>query len=292
MKIRTINRTVPIQNLHGYGFVRDYYIRTTHYRKDATLPEYDLLADLYDLEYVHDYDVPFWLSLAESAGGPIVEWGAGTGRLAIPLARTGFDVTGVEVSGEMVARGRERSEIVEWVQGDMRTANLRRKYALGICAFNSLLCLLSVGDALAFLRNAREHLESGGRLGIEVSAFSPEELVDPPGGPRLQHDFTRELPDGRLERFSVSRYDAASQLLAMRLFYELYGTSGKLRERRVQDLTIRVTWRDELDLMLRLVGFEVEAVYGGFEGEPFTAASDHLVVITRPLQVVSGARSE
>jgi SAM-dependent methyltransferase len=210
-----------------------------------------------------------------------VEWGAGTGRLAVPLSEAGFDITGVEVSRRMVARGRLKSEAIKWVQEDMRTAKLGRRYRLAICAFNSFLCLLNVEDALAFLRNVREHLEAGGILGIEVSAFSPEELVDPPGGPRLHHDFTRELPDGRLDRFSVSRYDAASQLLAMHLFYELYGASGELREKRVHDLTIRVTWPDELDLMLRLAGFEVEAVYGGFEGEPFKAESDHLIVLAR-----------
>ena len=245
------------------------------------MPEYDALADLYDLEYAHDYDLPFWLAVADREGDPIVEWGAGTGRLAVPLSEAGFDVTAVEVSGSMVARGSEKSEIVEWVQGDMRTANLGRKYALGICAFNSFLCMLSVEDALVFLRNARDHLLPDGLLGIEVSAFSPEELVDPPGEPRLQHDFTRDLPDGRLDRFSQSRYDTASQLLVMRLFYELYGASGKLRDRRVHDLSIRVTWRDELDLMLRLAGFEVEAVYGGFEGEPFTSESDHLIMLVR-----------
>jgi SAM-dependent methyltransferase len=228
-----------------------------------------------------------WLSVADREGDPIVEWGAGTGRLAVPLAEAGFDVTAVELSEKMVERGREKSETVEWVHADVRSAALRRRYALAICAFNSFLCLSSVEDALAFLRNAREHLEPGGMLGIEISAFSPEELVEPPGGPRVQHDFTRELPDGRLDRFSVSRYDAASQLLAMRLFYEL---SGALEERRAHDLTIRVTGRDELGLMLRLAGFEVEAVYGGFEGEPFESGSDHLIVLARPLSVVSDLR--
>ncbi len=250
--------------------------------KDAALPEYDPLADLYDLEYTHDYDVSFWLALAGREGGPIVEWGAGTGRLAVPLAGAGFDLTGVEASERMVERGREKSGAVEWVRGDMRGAKLGRRYGLAVCAFNSFLCLLSVDDALAFLRNAREHLEPGGLLGIEVSAFSPEELVDPPGGPELRHDFTRDLPDGgKLARFSVSRYDAASQLLAMRLFYELYDASGELEERRAHDLTIRVVGRAELELMLRLAGFQVEAVYGGFKGEPFVAGSDHLIVLAR-----------
>jgi hypothetical protein len=133
------------------------------------------------------------------------------------------------------------------------------------------------------LRNAREHLEPGGLLGVEVSAFSPEELGDEPGGPSLRHDFTRELPQGRLERFSVSRYDAATQLMRMRLFYEMYDREGRLESKRMHELTIRVVGRGELELMLRLASFEVEAVYGGFEGEPFSAGSDHLIALARSL---------
>ena len=243
--------------------------------------EYDPLSDLYDLEYTHDYDLPFWLSLAAREAGPLVEWGAGTGRIAAPLSTAGHDVTAVELSGPMAERGEPKTESVEWIVGDMRDVDTGRRYGLAVCAFNSFLCLKSVDEALAFLRNAREHLVPGGLLGIEVSAFSPEELVDPPGGPALRHDFTRWLPDGRLERFSVSRYDAATQLMEMRLFYERYDVAGTLETRRAHDLTIRIAHRDELELMLRLAGFEVEAVYGGFEGEPFTSASDHLIMLAR-----------
>ncbi|MBA3473021.1 MAG: class I SAM-dependent methyltransferase [Rubrobacter sp.] len=247
------------------------------------MPEYDPLADLYDLEYDHDYDLPFWLALAEREGGPVVEWGAGTGRLATPLAGASLDVTAVEVSQNMVEKGREKGDAIEWVRGDMRYVKLGGRYGLAVCAFNSFLCLLSVDDALAFLRNAREHLEPDGLLGIEVSAFAPEELCEREGGTALRHDFTRErgTPGRTLERFSVSRYDAASQLLRMRLFYELYGRGGDLENKRAHDLTIRIVGRGELELMLRLAEFEVEAVYGGFEGEPFTAGSDHFIILAR-----------
>jgi SAM-dependent methyltransferase len=248
--------------------------------KEKSLPEYDPLADLYDLEYGHDYDLPFWLAVAGREGGPIVEWGAGTGRLVIPLAEAGLDVTAVEVSEAMVERGRDKSGAVEWIRGDMRSTELGRQYGLAICAFNSFLCLLNLEDALAFLRNAKEHLVPGGLLGIEVSAFAPEELRDD-CGLGLRHDFTRELPSGRMERFSVSRYDAATQILAMRLFYEMYGPEGRLESKRMHELIIRVVVRGELELMLRLAGFEVEAIYGGFEGEPFTAGSDHLIALAR-----------
>ena len=245
------------------------------------MPEYDSLANLYDLEYAHDYDLPFWHSLAEREAGPVIEWGAGTGRIAAPLSTAGHDVTAVELSGPMVERGEPKTESVEWIVGDMRDVDTGRRYGLAVCAFNSFLCLKSVDEALAFLRNAREHLVPGGLLGIEVSAFSPEELVDPPGGPALRHDFTRRLPEGRLERFSVSRYDAATQLMEMRLFYERYDAAGTLENRRAHDLTIRIAHRDELELLLRLAGFEVEAVYGSFEGELFTSTSDHLIMLAR-----------
>jgi SAM-dependent methyltransferase len=251
--------------------------------KEQPLPEYNPLADLYDLEYAHDYDLPFWLALAGREGGPVVEWGAGTGRLSVPLAEAGFDVTAVEASEAMIEQGRAKSGAVEWVHGDMRSVKLGRRYRLGVCAFNSFLCLRSQEDALAFLRNAREHLELGGLLGIEVSAFSPEELSDAPGGSSLRHDFTRELPWGTLERFSVSRYDAATQLLSMRLFYELYDQEGNLENKRMHELAIRIVGCGELELMFRLAGFEVESVYGGFEGEPFAAYSDHLITLARPL---------
>ena len=243
---------------------------------------YDPLADLYDLEYGHDYDVPFWLALADQENGPGVEWGAGTGRIAVPLAAAGHEVTAVELSGAMVERGTKKNEGVRWVPGDMRTARLDRRYGLAVCAFNSFLCLLTPDDALSFLRNAREHLEPGGLLGIEVSAFTPEELAEDPGGPSLRHDLARDLPDGgRLDRFSLSRYDAASQIMEMRLFYEASDASGGQKSSRAHDLAIRTANRDELLLMLRLAGLGVEAVYGGFDAEPFTAESDHLIVLAR-----------
>src|SRR5215213_9297781 len=251
--------------------------------KEHPLPEYDPLAGFYDLEYSHDYDLPFWLALARREGGPLVEWGAGTGRLSLPISEAGFDVTAVETSKAMIEKGREKGGAVEWVHGDMRNVGLEKRYGLGICAFNSFLCLLSQEDALAFLQNAHEHLEPDGLLGIEVSSFSPEELAEVPGAPTLRHDFARELPQGGLlERFSVSRYEAATRLLRMRIFYELYNREGKLEDKQAHELSIRTVERGELELMLKLAGFGVEAVYGGFEGEPFTAESDHLVALARP----------
>lgn len=246
------------------------------------MPEYDPLADLYDVEYDHDYDIPLWMELADREPGPVIEWGAGTGRVASALADAGHDVTAVEVSETMVARGREKGS-AEWLLADMRSATLEQRFGLAICAFNSFLCLTTPDDALTFLANAAAHLEPGGLLAVEVSAFRPEELAAVPGGPILQHDLTRGLfGGGTLERFSVSSYDAAEQLLSMKFFYELYDSENTMYEHRSGSLQIRPTTRDELTLMLRHAGFTVEEIHGGFDGEPFTAESDHLIVLARP----------
>lgn len=255
-------------------------VRAAKRARHATYPaEYDPLHDLYDLEYGHDYDLPFWLALAGREDGPVVEWGAGTGRLAAPLSEAGHAVTAVETSGPMIELGLKRASNVKWVHGDMRSTRLKEQFGLAVCAFNSFLCLRSIDGALMFLRNARDHLASGGMLGIEVSAFSPDELS---AGPEQRHDFTRSLPDGgRLERLSTTRYNPATQIMHMHLFYELYGADGAMTNKRTHELAIRITGAAELELMLWLTGFEVEEVYGGFEGEPFDERSDHLIVLAR-----------
>src|SRR3712207_5781872 len=165
---RLSSRPYPSNTSARSRIFPDNYIRTDRIQiKDAPLPEYDPLADLYDLEYPHHYDVPFWLALAERERGPIVEWGAGTGRIAIPLAEAGFEVTAVELSERMVEVGRKKGGSVQWVSGDMRSAKLGRRYKLAVCAFNSFLCLLKVADALAFRSEER-------RVGKECrSRWSP-----------------------------------------------------------------------------------------------------------------------
>ena len=74
------------------------------------MPEYDPLADLYDFEYDHAYDLYLWLKLAECKSESVIEWGAGTGRISAPRAEAGHTVTAIELSEPMVGRGRAKGE--------------------------------------------------------------------------------------------------------------------------------------------------------------------------------------
>lgn len=108
---------------------------------------YDPLAELYDLQYAHYRDdLAFYTRLADDYGGPVLELGAGTGRVSAALARAGHEVAALEPSSEMIARGRRRLEDmgltnVTYHQGDMRHTRLGRTFPLVIAPFNTLMHL-------------------------------------------------------------------------------------------------------------------------------------------------------
>ena len=79
---------------------------------DAPSPApYDDWADLYDKVYAYlDYDLDFWLGQANAAGGPVLEMGCGTGRVALALADAGFDVTGVDISPRMIEQAKAKAK--------------------------------------------------------------------------------------------------------------------------------------------------------------------------------------
>ena len=97
------------------------------------MADFDRFARFYDLDYdSFQDDVPFYLGLAEHAGGPLLELGCGTGRLLVPLARAGFEITGVDLSegmlqvarGKVAGLGRAAAGRIALVQGDISTLDL------------------------------------------------------------------------------------------------------------------------------------------------------------------------
>ncbi|MBM4364353.1 MAG: class I SAM-dependent methyltransferase, partial [Deltaproteobacteria bacterium] len=109
----------------------------------------------YDRAYAdRSADVAYYVALARARGGPILEYGVGTGRVALPLARAGFDVVGVDRSGPMLARLRERLALeprdvaarVRVRSGDFRSLSLSRRFPLVIAPFNALLHLHELDD--------------------------------------------------------------------------------------------------------------------------------------------------
>src|SRR5437762_1630373 len=125
----------------------------------------------YDLVFTPDQsDVPFYTGLARACGGPVLEIGIGTGRVALPIARSGISVVGIDRSEEMLAaletkiRREKLSRRVRAERADMRDFDLRRKFPLVIVPFRAFLHNLTTADQIACLEACRRHLAPGCEL--------------------------------------------------------------------------------------------------------------------------------
>lgn len=236
----------------------------------------------YDLAYSSfTEDIDFWVGQAKRYGGPVLEVACGTGRVAIPLAREGFEVTGLDLAESMLERAQVNSEAegldIRWVQSDMRDFSLGTTYPLIICPYQSMSRLLFVEDMERCLAAVREHLEVGGRFIMEVYNPSLEILSrsEDERSPFLEY----EHPDGdgtvRVE-FS-SRYDQATQVLHLTLHYSIPGVSGEPTEH----VSNRMYFPQELDALLKYNGFEVMEKYGDFEGKGFESGDNHQILVCR-----------
>lgn len=135
----------------------------------------------------YEADLPLWRELAGQSGGPILEVGAGTGRLALELARAGHDVTALEIDRDLLGALDERAGNgnVETICADARSFELgRRDFGLCIAAMQTVQLLGGPAGRVAFLRRARAHLRPGGRLACAiVTAPEPFDCADGPDGP-------------------------------------------------------------------------------------------------------------
>jgi SAM-dependent methyltransferase len=244
-------------------------------------------ADYYTSAYRRRIDdVQFYVGLAERFGGPVLEYGVGNGRIALPLARHGIQVTGVDHSPAMLADLRERliaepREIrarVKVRRGDMRSVRLHRRFPLIACPFNAALHLYARDDVERFLANVRAHLSPGGLFVVDLAMPSLADLLRPPTraypAPRFRYPGTGEIVKYR-ERYD---YDCVRQILFVSTEFEPVEHPEK---GWVVPLAHRQFFPREWEALLYYNGFAVERVEGDFHGGPLVQSSDVMVWYAR-----------
>ncbi len=229
---------------------------------------YDPIAGIYDpwsASVVED--VEFYVEEALASGGPVVELGVGTGRIAVPIARAGIPVIGVDLSPGMLAVARgyaERegvSELVDLRLGDMREPPVAGPVPLVVIPFRSLLHMTDDGERLRALRAARDLLEDDGRLIFDVFAPSAEDITE-------THGRWLEREPGIFER---ADWDAATRTLQLSVRSGSTGVSFDLH------------WltAPEWDAVIAQAGLELEVVYGWFDRKPYAGDEDTIWVCRR-----------
>jgi SAM-dependent methyltransferase len=199
--------------------------------------------------------------LTEIAGsGRALELGVGTGRIALPLARRGVSVHGIDLSEAMVARLREKpgAHDVGVTIGDFAGTSVEGSFSLAYVVFNTIMNLTTQAEQVACFRNVSAHLEAGGCFVVEVMV---PELRRLPPGERFR------VFDASENHWGVDEYDVATQSLAS---HHLEVADGRLER---FSAPYRYVWPSELDLMAELAGMALRERWGGWRREPFTSES-------------------
>ncbi|MEO1352523.1 MAG: class I SAM-dependent methyltransferase [Cyanobacteria bacterium J06635_15] len=238
------------------------------YFDESVASTYDDDVDSFNLEAV-DPVVDF---LAELVGsGSALEFGIGTGRIALPLTMKGVNVHGIDLSKAMLTKLAEKTggDRISVTQGDFATTSCSGSFSLVYLIFNTIMNLTTQEAQVRCFQNAASHLNPGGNFVIQVMVPALQQI--PPGE-------TNHVFDLRDDHWGVDTYDVVSQSLTSHHL--------KVHNQKV-DLSstpFRYVWPSELDLMARIANLRLKARWGGWQKEPFTNTSRyHVSVWEKPL---------
>ncbi len=232
--------------------------------------ESEVFVQYYDLAPIYNdrSDAAFYLVRAKEARGPVLELGCGSGRVLVPIAREGIEITGFDASPAMLkqcqAKLCEANLGAETILGDMRHFDLGRKFALITIPFRPFLHLLDPPDQIACLDCVRRHLAPGGRFIFDVFDPRLDILASENRLAALEYEFTG--PQGHSMQRSARRvrHDRARQVIHMELIF----TDKQTGVQQTMPLVMRYCFRYELEHLLDRCGFEVIEVLGDFDGSP------------------------
>jgi SAM-dependent methyltransferase len=248
---------------------------------DARDP-YALIARFYDLSTAdYDDDLPFYREFARRGSG-VLEFGVGTGRVALSLAATGARVLGIDRSLPMLMRAARASAArhadVGLLAGEMGAPPIRGRFSLLICALNSFLHLSRSGEQIAALRAWRELLAPGGRLLLDLPGPGGDWGDWNPGERPLVPAWTRPLGDESVTRLTTFVADPAAQVRFYTDIYDVLASDGALR-RWTTTYPLRWVFPEQALLLLEAAGLRLLDRYGGYELESFDMASERMLLV-------------
>lgn len=248
------------------------------------MQEYNLIAPFYDIEHASfSEDLDIYSNYAELAGGKILELACGTGRALLPLARAGYQMTGVDSSTAMLDLARQQVEsegLVDrcrLVEQDMRTLELNQKFRLAFIALGSFGHIITRRDQQSTLTAIRAHLSYGGTFILDISNGDVRYMESMSG--QMLHQSTWPDTDQSYYTHFISPASATQHhLLELTHFYDRYTQGGPV-QRTAVTTTLYLFERSEIELLLEQAGFVVKDIYGDYQFGSFQLDSPRLICI-------------
>jgi SAM-dependent methyltransferase len=247
--------------------------------------------DLYDLMHAeHVDDLRFLEEITASLGESprVLELGCGTGRLLMPLLDAGARVVGLDRDGAMLEVARSRlalyGERVRLVEADMCGFRLDERFDLAVIGLNTFMHLLTQADQIACLEAIHRHLRPAGLLLLDLA--NPHTVVQETPLGVVQHRFTRPAPldpGATVTLWSCTTMNVAEQMTQTVLFFDEVSGAGGRVQRTTAEVTLRLIYRYELDLLLARTGFAPRRLYGDYQSGPYEDGSERLICLAAAL---------
>ncbi|OGO20844.1 MAG: hypothetical protein A2Z15_01365 [Chloroflexi bacterium RBG_16_50_11] len=254
---------------------------------------HEFIAEYYDATYnrARSKDVDFFIDYSKQTGRRTLELGCGTGRVLIPTAVAGYEITGLDLSPYMLNKCREKlkkqpeavQKRVKLIQGNMTDFQTGEKYSLVTLPFRPFQHLITVEEQKACLGCIHQHLAPQGLCIIDVFNPNPVRLMPNPKYMEEVEDLPETpLPDGRkLRRASrMAGYHREQQYNDIELIYYVTHPDGKT-ERQVQSFPMRYYYRYEIEHLLELCGFKIVEFYGNFNKSAFENDSPEMIFVAK-----------
>ena len=246
---------------------------------------------LYDLTTAESFagDVEFYTRKAKASGSPVLELGAGTGRITLAIARSGVTVHALDASLDMLEALNDklatetpdvRNRVVV-VEGDMRTFKLPERFPLIICPYRAFLHNLTEADQLACLRQVHAHLAPGGRFAFNVYYPTLEFMSHHTGALAgvWRWRATHPRPDGGfVMRSEAIRYEPVAQQVHAQIRYDEYGGDGVLARTYLHRLDLAYVYPGDIRRLLEQAGFATVELFGGPDGKPVQSDTEELFI--------------
>lgn len=250
-----------------------------------TMNNYDQIAPFYDIEHApFDEDLDMYRNFAELCGNPLLELACGSGRLLLPLARDGYQLTGVDNSANMLDLAQQDLEQAglasrcQLVQQDMCNLQLEQKFHLAFVALGSFAHLTLRKKQQQALAAIHAHLVKGGTFILDISNADARYMEHLSG--QVLHQGTWQREDGSFVTHFVSPASSTTQhLLELTHFYDQHMQGGTI-QRTIITTQLYLFERGEMELLLEQAGFGIKDVYGDFELNPYQHESPRMIFIT------------